>query len=137
MGDRHPPQSDKPPKPLVQQLMTAVILGRWLVVLMLWLTLGLYSLWGLRQEIPIWLEHLTWASVRYGLGYNPWASFSLVLCIAYTCAVLVWHSQKLLKGWSARETYRFEKEAQKIAQNPRHWLWYFLKLIQQNQTGKP
>jgi hypothetical protein len=109
--------------------MKAAIVTRWLFVLSLWIVLFPYGVWGLRAEIPLWREYFTWSSLRYGMYYHPWASLALVLCIAYTCAVLVWHSHKLLKGWSARETYRFKQEAAKIAQNPRHWLWLILKRI--------
>ncbi|NJN72634.1 MAG: hypothetical protein HC799_07390 [Limnothrix sp. RL_2_0] len=129
MGDRLPAPSHHNTDPLTTKLKKAIVLGRWLFVVGLWLTLGIYSLWGLRGEFGLWREHLTWTSVRYGLAYHPFPTLSLVICVAYTCAVLVWHSQKLLQGWSERETYRLDKEAKKIAQNPRHWLWLVLKKI--------
>lgn len=129
MGDRQPPNLRKAPSPLAIKLTQAIILGRWLMVLGLWLTCGTYAAWGLRAEYVLWRDHLTWASVRYGLAYNPVAALCLVLCIAYTCAVAAWHSQKILQGWSAREMEQLEKQAFKISRNPRHWLWFILKKI--------
>ncbi|MGB2927107.1 MAG: hypothetical protein WBB82_17545 [Limnothrix sp.] len=129
MGDRPAVPSSHSFNPLTPKLKKAMVIGRWLFVLGLWLTLGSYSIWGLRGEFSLWQAHLTWASVRYGLAYNPWASLALVTCVAYTCAVLVWHSQKLLQGWSERETYRLNQTADKIAKNPHHWLWFMLKKI--------
>ena len=129
MGDRRTPESRKSPSPLAAKLIQAIILGRWFMVLGLWLTFGVYAAWALRAEFVLWRDHLTWASVRYGLAYNPFAALCVVLCVAYTCAVAVWHSQKLLNGWSAREIYHLEKQAVKISKNPRHWLWFVLKKI--------
>ncbi|OKH14654.1 hypothetical protein NIES208_13435 [[Limnothrix rosea] IAM M-220] len=129
LGDRQNQELHKPPSPLATKLMRAIIISRWSMVVGLWLTCGTYAAWALRAEFVLWRDHLTWASLRYGLAYNPLAALALVLCVAYTCAVSVWHSQKLLQGWSARELYRLEKQATKISQNPRHWLWQVLKKI--------
>lgn len=132
MGDRQGKQFDQTEpefSPLAKKLIKATILGRWLLAGLLWLTFGIYGLWHLRAEFPLWRDYLTWAVVRYSLAYHYWASLALVFCVAYTCAILVWHSQKLLQGWSARERYRLEKEAEKIAKNPRHWLWLLIKQI--------
>ncbi len=129
VGDRQKQESQQPPSPLATKLMRAIVISRWSMVLGLWLTLGSFAIWSLRSEFVLWRDYLTWASLRYGLAYNPWAALALVLCIAYTCAVGVWHSQKLLSGWSPRELYRLERQATKISQNPRHWLWQVLKKI--------
>ena len=129
MGDRQEQERQQSLSPLAMKLMRATIISRWSMVAGLWLTCGIYSAWALRAELVLWLDHLTWASVRYGLAYNPLAALALVLCVAYTCAVAVWHSEKLLNGWSAREVYRLEKQADKMSKNPRHWLWTVLKKI--------
>lgn len=132
MGDRleaEPTEHYDNTSSLVLKLMKAAIVLRWLFVLSLWLVLVPYGVWGLRSEFPLWREYFTWSSLRYGMFYNPWASLAIVICIAYTCAVLVWHSQKLLKGWSDQETYRFQQTADKILHNPRHWLWLLLKRL--------
>lgn len=129
MGDRQGSQSNQALSPFATKLTKAIILGRWLFVAGLWLTFGLYGIWHLRTEFPLWRDYLTWAIVRYSMAYHPLASFSLVLCVAYTCSVLVWHSYKLLRGWSPREQYRLEKEAEKIANNHRHWLWFLINRV--------
>ncbi|WP_160148411.1 hypothetical protein [[Leptolyngbya] sp. PCC 7376] len=130
MGDRRKQERQKSLSPLANRLMRAIIVSRWLMVLVLWMTCGVFAAWTLRVELALWRDYLTWASVRYGLAYNPMAALALVLCVAYTCAVAVWHSEKLLNGWSSREIYRLEKQATKMSENPRHWLWRVLKKIQ-------
>lgn len=129
MGDRHSASLKKPVHLTTVKLMHLIVLGRWLLVLCLWLTLGIYGLWGLRAEVPLWRDYLTWTSVRYGLIYNPEASLALFFCVGYTCAVLIWHSQKLLRGWSEREQYKLEKKAEKINQDSKHWLHRLLKKL--------
>ncbi|BAW96349.1 hypothetical protein NIES970_12750 [[Synechococcus] sp. NIES-970] len=129
MGDRRPQEltTDNSLSPLARKLARLNVLGRWLFVVMLWLTLGNYGFWALREEFPLWQEYLTWAVIRLSLGYHYWASAALTLCVAYTCAILVWHSQKLLRGWSDRECYRLNRWAERLDQNKRHWLWRVLK----------
>lgn len=129
MGDRQTSQSEPELSPLAIKVMQATIIGRWLFVGFLWITLGIYGFWSLRNEFPLWQDHLTWAIVRYGLAYHYWSSLGLVICLAYTCAVLVWHSQKLISGWSAREKHLLEKEAEKMTENSRHWLWLIVNRI--------
>jgi hypothetical protein len=131
MGDRQPKAltTDEPLSPLAQKLARLNLLGRWLLVLVLWLTLGSYGIWVLSQEFFLWQDYLTWAVVRLSLGYNYGASIALTFCVAYTCAVLVWHSQKILRGWSGRECYRLNRWAEKLTKNQNHWLWLILEYL--------
>ncbi|MBV5260587.1 hypothetical protein FLX56_19430 [Synechococcus moorigangaii CMS01] len=131
MGDRQLQElpGDNHLSPLATKLVKLTIFGRWLMVVLLWLILGSYSVWALRPEFPLWQDYLTWAVVRLSLGYHFWASVALSICIAYTCGVLVWHSQKLLRGWSAQERYRFNQWAERLAQNRHHWLWSVLEWL--------
>ncbi|MEB3225005.1 MAG: hypothetical protein VKJ86_04290 [Synechococcus sp.] len=131
MGDRQWQQlgSDNQLTPLAMKLVHLTILGRWVFVGCLWSTCGIYSVWALREEFPLWQDYLTWAVVRLSLGYHMWASLAFTLCVAYTCAVLVWHSHKLVRGWPAKERYRFNQWAEKLTQNRQHWLWIILKRL--------
>lgn len=111
----------------VKRLYQLIVYARWLFVGFLWLTLAPVSLWGLRREIELWSEHLTWAAVRYGLLYNEfnrWPSFGLALCFAITMAVLVWQSRNHFFGLPQQEQKRLEQQARRIRQQgSSHPLW--------------
>jgi len=61
----------------VQRLHKLTVYARWLTVIFLWISVGSLSIWGLRDEIALWLEHFTWAAVRYGLSFHRWPQCSL------------------------------------------------------------
>jgi hypothetical protein len=108
----------------VRKLHQLTIYGRWLFVLLLWLSIGALSLWGLRAEIALWRQHFTWAALRYGLAYNRLPTLGLGLCIGMTTAVLVWQSRNILWGMSHTEQKRLEQQVRRIRQQgSSHPLW--------------
>jgi hypothetical protein len=123
----NPKAKSQKPKSLrqqVQRLHQLEIYGRWLAVAAIWMSFGIYAIWGLRREIALWQQHLTWAAVRYALAYNPMPSLCLFFCLGVTAAVMVWQGQRALLGLSHRERQRLEKQVEKIqAIGPRHPLW--------------
>ena len=48
----------------VLRLHQLTVIGRWCLVVGLWLTIGALSLWTMRPNIAIVFEYFTWASVR-------------------------------------------------------------------------
>jgi uncharacterized membrane protein len=111
-------------KQQVQRLHQLTVYGRWLVVGLLWVSIGFLSLWGLRAEIVLWRQYFTWVAVRYGLYYNPLPTFGLALCIGMTVSVLVWQSRNILLGLPSEEQQRLEKQVYRIRQQgPSHPLW--------------
>lgn len=108
----------------VQKLHQLTIYGRWLFVLVLWLSIGALSLWALRAEIALWQQHFTWAALRYGLAYNRLPTLGLALCIGMTTAVLVWQSRNIFWGISHAEQKRLEEQVRRIRQQgSSHPLW--------------
>lgn len=108
----------------VQRLYRLTVYGRWLVVALLWVSVGLLSLWGLRSEIDLWVQNFTWVAVRYGLVYNRLPSLGLALCIGMTASVLVWQSRNILLGRPYPEQRRLEQQVRRIRQQgPSHPLW--------------
>ncbi|HAC65328.1 MAG TPA: hypothetical protein DCF68_17815 [Cyanothece sp. UBA12306] len=111
----------------VQRLYQFNLYGRWLFVLACWLTLGLFSLWHLREEFLIWHEHFTWVALRYGLAFNIIPAFSLFFCIGVTGSVLVWQSTHILRGLSPREQLRLKNQVLNIQKSgPSHPLWKWI-----------
>jgi hypothetical protein len=98
--------------------------GRWMVVLLLWLTVGSLSLWQLRFRIQLLMDYFTWVGVRYGLAYHQGAALGLSFCIGMTLSVLVWHSRNILFGLPKQEQLRLQLQAERIRQQgPTHPLW--------------
>lgn len=120
--------SDPNFKKQVQRLHQLTIYGRWLFVIGCWSTLGVFGVWGLREEFTLWQEYFTWAAVRYAIVYNRLPAFCLAFCIGVTTAVLVWQSRCILKGLSTEERQRLEKQVRKIhALGSRHPLWKWIR----------
>lgn len=108
----------------VERLRQLAVKARWLVVLGLWLTVGLLSVWGLRSEISLWLDYFTWVAVRYGLAYHRLWAMGLALCIGMTVAVLLRQSRTILLGRSPKAQHHLEQQVLRIRrQGPSHPLW--------------
>ncbi len=108
----------------VQRLYRLIIYSRWLIVGLLWISIGSLSIWSLRREISLWVEHFTWVSVSYALAYNKLPTLGLSLCLGSTTAILVWQSGHILWGISPEEQKRLEQQVRQINhQGPTHPLW--------------
>ncbi|NJL65820.1 MAG: hypothetical protein HC849_28110 [Oscillatoriales cyanobacterium RU_3_3] len=108
----------------VQRLHKLTVYGRWLTVILLWVTVGAFSIWQLRGEIYLWLEHFTWAAVYYSFYFRPHLVFGLTVCLAMTLAVLTWQSRNVVRGLPMREKQRLERTVRRIRQQgPSHPLW--------------
>ncbi|AFZ12312.1 hypothetical protein Cri9333_1418 [Crinalium epipsammum PCC 9333] len=111
-------------KDQVNRLYRLTFYGRWLVVGILWLSVGSVSLWGLRYPLSLMREYFTWAAVRYGIEFNFLPALGLTLCIATTLAVLIWHTRNVLFGLPQEERQRLEQQVYRIRQQgSSHPLW--------------
>ena len=111
----------------VKRLYRLIIYGRWLTVGLLWVSVGFFSIWSLRREIFLWLEHFTWVAVRYALIYNRLPTLGISLCLGMTTAVLVWQSRHIIWGIPPDEQKRLEKQVRQInIQGPTHPLWKWI-----------
>jgi hypothetical protein len=111
----------------IERLYALQVYGRWFVVGISWLTIGVASLWGLRAEIELWLEHFTWTAVRYGLIFNRLPAIGLGLCIGMTLAVLLWQSRNILFGRTKMQQQRLAQGVLNIRkQGASHPLWQWV-----------
>ena len=114
-------------KQKVDKLYKLSIYGRWLLVVFSWLTLGLYAIWNLQEEIAISLDYFTWASVYYGLHFNFLPTLCLAFCIGVTVSVLSWQSRNVIWGLPEIEKRKLEKRVNKImARGSKHPLWKWI-----------
>ncbi len=115
----------------VQRLYRLILYGRWLIVGLLWMSVGSVSIWSLRREFSLWIEYFTWVAVRYALVHNRLASLGIGLCLGMTTAVLVWQSRHIIWGISPEELKRLEQKVRQINRHgPTHPLWKWV--IQDN-----
>ncbi len=111
----------------VAKLYQLTVYVRWLFILICWLTLGVYGIWGLRAEIALWLDYFTWAAVYYGFQFNFIPTLCLIFCVAITISVLVWQSRNMLWGLPLQEQRQLEKQVRKIlAMGKKHPLWQWI-----------
>ncbi len=133
-----PPSADLDPQfeQAIQRLHQWMLWGRWIVVLILWLSIAPLSVYALRSEVSLWLDYFTWAALRYGLAFNPVPTLGLALCLASLLSALLWQSQHALLGISDRERQRLLRRVQRIhQQGPSHPLWRWTFGETQNQVN--
>lgn len=100
---------------------------RWIVVVLLWLTVGVYGIWSIREEIKLWFDHFTWSAVHYGLAFNLIPTLCLAICIGMTVSVLLWQSRHIIWGLTDKEKYYLAKKVEKIlATGSSHPLWKWI-----------
>ena len=108
----------------IENLYRLTIYRRWLMIGLLWLTVGAYSLWDLRYPISLIQEDFTWAAVKYGLAFQPIPAFGLCLCVGMTATTLVWQSQNQIWGIPQKEQQRLAQQVCHIRQQgSSHPLW--------------
>jgi hypothetical protein len=101
--------------------------GKWIVIALLWLTIGSYSLWELRYPISLIQEDFTWAAVKYGLVANPIPAVGLCLCVGIMTGTLVWQSRNIIWGIPKKEQQRLIQQVGNIRkQGSSHPLWKFV-----------
>ena len=111
----------------VARLYQLTVYGRWLFILASWLTLGVYAIWNLKEEIALWFDYFTWAAVYYGFHFNFVPTLCLAFCVGTTISALVWQSRNLIWGLPANEQRKLEKQVEKILQQgAKHPLWKWI-----------
>jgi hypothetical protein len=121
------PEIDPEFQSAIHRLHTLTVWGRWAVALGLWVTVGAWSLWGLRGMIGRLRDVFTWSAVRYGLFNNPGPAIALGLCVGMTVSVLVWQSRNILWGLPVGERDRLHQRLLQIkSQGPSHPLWRWI-----------
>ena len=99
----------------------------WWLSLVLWLTVGLLSLWALRFEFQELREYFTWAAVRAMLVVNRLPVFGLGLCVGLTIALLYAESRHILFGLSPSEKRQLASQLDKIQrQGSSHPQWQLI-----------
>ncbi len=115
-------------EPKVEKYYKIIIYRQWLIVLIVWLTFGIFAMWDLREEINLWREYFTWSALRYALAYHRISALCLSICIGLPLGLLIRQSKEILWGISAQEKYRLKQEVEKICTAGKtHPLYKFLE----------
>jgi hypothetical protein len=109
------------------RLYQAGVYGRWLVVVVLWLTVIPWAVWQFRGDIALLEDHFTWVAIRYGFAFQLLPSFALFASIGFTGAVLLRQSWHILWGLSIKERNNLIRGTARIRKiGPSHPLWRWL-----------
>lgn len=113
----------------IQRLHELTVYARWGIVGVLWLTVGIWSIWSFRHDIGLMLDYFTWAAARYALAFNRLGALGLGLCLGMTTATLVIQSRTILWGIPSNERQRLKQQALRIRQQGQtHPLWQWMRL---------
>ncbi|MFO7140528.1 hypothetical protein B9T16_02155 [Arthrospira sp. PCC 8006] len=124
MSYPEPSLDDPVLKNQMKRLHELIVWSRWLVIILLWLVIGSLSLWGMRSDISLLMEHFTWATVRHGLFHNRLSAIGLGICLGMTTSTLLWQSRNILIGFPPSYRQRLERQVLKIRQQgSTHPLW--------------
>jgi hypothetical protein len=111
-------------KTQIDNLHRLTIYSRWIVIALLWGSIGVYSLWELRYPISLISEDFTWAAVKYGLMFQPLPAVGLFTCVGMTAGTLTWQSRNLIWGISSHDRERLARQVCQIRQQGEsHPLW--------------
>jgi hypothetical protein len=108
----------------IDNLHHLTIYGRWIVIALLWGSIGVYSLWELRYPLELISEDFTWSAVKYGLMFQPLPALGLFTCVGMTAGTLTWQSRNLIWGISSHDRERLARQVCQIRQQgDSHPLW--------------
>jgi hypothetical protein len=111
-------------KDRVERLYRLIVYGRWLVICLLWATVGAYSIYELRYPLELIREDFTWAAVKYGLIFQPISAVGLAVCVGMTIGTLIWQSRNAIWGLPKDERERLVKQVCQICkQGSSHPFW--------------
>jgi hypothetical protein len=102
---------------------------RWLLVLLLWLTLGVWSCWEMRESLLQLTEYLSLTGLKYSLFFHLWGGGGgLILCLSLTVSSMLWQIGQSFWRLSSRERQILETRVQKIQeQGAKHPLWRWIQ----------
>lgn len=124
MVERNSAEEDGAIASEIESLRQHMMRSWWWVCLVLWLTVGLLSLWWVRADLQELREYFTWAAVRSMLANNRAAAVGIGLCYGLTLALLYAESRHILRGLSKGERQQLTSRLKKIrAQGSSHPQW--------------
>ncbi|MEN9203853.1 MAG: hypothetical protein Q6K80_09800 [Thermostichus sp. DG_1_6_bins_120] len=114
--------------PAARRLLRLYHGGSFVFLGLLWVLIGIPSLWALRVDLGRLFDHFTWTGLRYALFYRPgWPTLGLLLCISFTMGILIAQSRYELCGLYPMERVMLEQQVRWILSFPvrhplRRWL---------------
>jgi hypothetical protein len=102
---------------------------RWLGVVLVWLTLGVWSCWEMRESLKLLSEYLSLTGVQYSVFHHLiGGGGGLIFCVSLTISSVFWQIGQSFIGLSARDRQRLENRVQKIVdRGNKHPLWRWIQ----------
>ncbi|MEN9225553.1 MAG: hypothetical protein Q6M54_08785 [Thermostichus sp. DRC_bins_24] len=114
--------------PAAKRLLRLYHGGSFVFLGLLWMLIGIPSLWALRVDLGRLLDYFTWTGLRFALFYRPgWPTLGLLLCVSFTLGILIAQSRYELFGLYPMERVMLERQSRWILSFPvrhplRRWL---------------
>jgi hypothetical protein len=102
---------------------------RWLLILLLWLTLGVWSCWEMRASLLQLTEYLSLTGLKYSLFFHLWGGGGgLILCLSLTVSSILWQIGQSFWQISPRERQVLATRVQQIQdQGSKHPFWRWIQ----------
>lgn len=127
----HSPSSDAILNRQVYQLLRLQMVWRWLWVGLIWLTIGAWSLWELRESIMLLHDYFSLTGVIYSLYFHLGAACGIVICLAFTCSSILWQISYIFWGLTDKERHQLAVKVNKIqTAGAKHPLWRWIQVKQ-------
>jgi hypothetical protein len=103
---------------------------RWAGVVLMWMTLGAWSCWEMRESLALLREYFSLIGLQYSVLFHLWGGGTgLVICVAITLSSLLWQIGQWLWQPSDRERHRLEVRVQQIqSQGAKHPFWRWIQV---------
>lgn len=122
--------------PDAQQVYLAYQSGLFKAMGLVWLVMGIPSLWALREDLLRLVRYFTWTGLRFSLLYKPsWPSFGILFCLIFTLYVLMSQSRYEVLGLMDTERQLLETVAVRLRRLPQHH--YLRRYFLQDHLSSP
>jgi hypothetical protein len=103
---------------------------RWAGVVLMWMTLGAWSCWEMRESLALLGEYFSLTGLQYSLFFHLWGGGTgLIICTAMTLSSTIWQISQWLWKPSDRELHQLKLRVQKIQeQGAKHPLWRWMQI---------
>jgi hypothetical protein len=113
----------------VSQLRRVEAWVRWLWIALIWLTLGTWSCWEMRESLIQLYEYLSWTGIQYSFFFHLMGGGGgLIICLSMTASCILWQIGQTFLRVSPRERQRLEAKVQRIQKKgSKHPLWRWIQ----------
>jgi hypothetical protein len=114
----------------VKRLRRVDVCQRWLFVALLWLTVGAWSFWEMREGMALLWEYFSFTGLKYIVVFHIWGGGAgFILCLTVTLSSIFWQIGHSLWRLSPRERHHLEVRVRQIQERgSKHPYWRWIQV---------